>query len=315
MKKLRLFTVAVSVLFISFCSRREYVASERPLLFVSIPPQAYFLEKICANRYDVQVLLPPGASPHSFEPKPSQMALIAKAKIYFAVGVEMESAWLPRIAQLNPGIMIVRTDSGIPKINSVPPVAHIHDETAHNDSHLLTDESHDAEDHDHEGADPHIWLSPRLVKLQARTMVRALAQMDTAGDSIYRERLAVFERELDTLHHRISNRLEECNSKKTFLTFHPSWAYFAEEFSLRQISVEVEGKEPGLRELAGVVNIAKQNGIFIVLVQPQFSRRVAEVLSRDLGGGTSVADPLARDWSDNLLAVTEVLCTGSQGEH
>lgn len=315
MKKIRLCAVAAGVLFISLCSRREHGASERPLLFVSIPPQAYFLEKICADRYDVQVLLPPGASPHSFEPKPSQMALIAKAKIYFAVGVEMERAWLPRIAQLNPEIIIVRTDSGIPKTGSEPPVAHIHDETAHDDGLLPADGSHDAEHHDHEGADPHVWLSPRLVKLQARIMVRALTQMDTACDSLFRERLAVFERELDTLHDKISNRLNECNAKRVFLTFHPSWGYFSEEFSLRQIPVEVEGKEPGLRELAQIVNIAKQNGISAVLVQPQFSRRVAEVISRDLGGGTSVADPLARDWSDNLLAVTEVLCTGSQVEH
>ncbi len=275
-----------------FCSRSEPVMSGKGLIFVSIPPQKYFVEKICGDDFSVKTLIPAGASPHSYEPKPLQMAQLADAEIYFSIGIEMERVWLPRIAKINPRLKIVATDSGIIKLTS--------DDTA--------GETGMHEGHRHEGADPHIWLSPDLVRQQARCIARALAAIDTARGSYYRERQAAFEAEIDSLQKKITAELAACGADRRFLVFHPSWGYFAREFSLEQIAIEVEGKEPGIRELGEIVARAKREGISTVLVQPQFSRKTAAIVAREMGGNTAVADPLAEDWADNLLRVTGVLC-------
>jgi zinc transport system substrate-binding protein len=259
-------------------------------LFVSVPPQKYIVEKICGPYGSVSTLIPPGASPHTFEPKPAQMARLAGARCYFTVGIDMEAAWLPKIRSVNPGLRVVATDSGIVKRSMEEDAEGGHD------------------DHHHEGDDPHIWLSPDLVKMQARRVAEALMQCDTVHTAVYRERLAMFEVEIDSLKARIAGQLERCGAAKSFLVFHPSWGYFADAFSLRQIAIEVEGKEPGIRRLGGIVGRAKREGIRAVLVQPQFSKKIAAAVAAELGGTTLVADPMAEDWAANLERVAGVLC-------
>ncbi|MBN1578134.1 MAG: zinc ABC transporter substrate-binding protein [Chitinispirillaceae bacterium] len=289
------------------CSRPMPGSSGKPLLFVSIPPQKYFVEKICGDYYSVKTLIPPGASPHSYEPKPSQMAELAEARIYFSIGVEMERAWLPRIKKLNPRLMVVPTDSGIVKLPADEPGAAAHGGDTYGHGNVGSGrQDHGARVHG--GSDPHIWLSPGLVKLQARRITRALAATDTARGRFYRKRLAAFETEIDSLQERITAGLEECGAKRSFLVFHPSWGYFAADFSLRQIAVEAGGKEPGMKEVGEVVARAKKEGITTVLVQPQFSRKTADIIAQRMGGKTVTADPLAEDWPENLLRVTGVLC-------
>ncbi len=295
------------------CMRRSTGEPDKNLIFVSILPQKYFVERIAGSGFTVKALIPAGASPHSFEPRPSQMAELAKARLYFSTGVEMEKAWLPRIRKVNPRLRVVACDSGIEKRRmepSAPGPGGVGDGHRGHDPHGGGAELHadDHRGHDHEGEDPHIWLSPELVRVQVRPVMRALCAQDSASCAGFRKRLAEFDASIDSLQSAIRRKLERCGSPESFLVFHPSWGYFAREFSMRQIAVEIEGREPGVRELEAIMETARREKCSAMLVQPQFSRRIADIIAGKLGVPTMTADPLAEDWAANLLRVTDVLC-------
>lgn len=283
------------LLVLAGCSKKssDTGTPSRLTIAVSIPPQKYFVEKICGDLATVKVLIPPGASPHTFEPKPSQMAELSDASLYFAIGVEVEDVWLKRLASVCPNLRIIATDSGIVKIGGK---CEHHEEGDH------------ADHAGHSGSDPHIWLAPSLVKKQVRTIAAALCEIDTVHRNVYSERLAVFEAEIDTLAAHVKATLGRCEKGMPFLVFHPSWAYFAQEFSLTQIAIESEGKEPGMREIGIIAEKAKQIGASTIFVQPQFSKKLAETIARELGGTTAVADPLAENWDENMRLVAESIC-------
>jgi zinc transport system substrate-binding protein len=281
------------------CSRQTKPIQAGALtIFVSILPQKYFVEKICGEYATVRALIPPGASPHTFEPKPSQMTELAHARLFLSIGVEMEQLWLPKIGALYPKLRIVATDSGIAK-------SFMEDKTE--DHHAHNDHENEFR-HDQEGYDPHIWLSPLLVKEQARTIAHVVGAIDTVHRAFYLQRLAAFETEIDSLRAQIAVKLTKCDKRRSFMAFHPSWGYFAHEFSLTQIAIESEGKEPGIKEIGAIADLARQVGITTVFVQPQFSKRTAQRLARHLGGRVVEADPMAEDWAVSLLKVAGALC-------
>lgn len=275
------------------CSSRHGGTTNRLAVFVSIAPQKYFVERIAGEHADVAVLIPSGASPHSYEPRPSQMVALSRAALFFSVGVEMEKVWLPRIAATNGNLHVVATDSGSIKL----PMS--------SDEHAVVEEQHG--DHEHAVMDPHIWLSPERVKMQVHIITEALAEADTLHAAYFRSHAAAFEHEIDLLQIRIKSIVPSDTSRRAFLTFHPSWGYFADEFLLRQMTIEIEGKEPGMQALGKIIREAKQKNIRTVLVQPQFSQQTATVIAKSLGCSVTVADPLSPDWANNLLAVAEAL--------
>ncbi|WP_457571175.1 metal ABC transporter solute-binding protein, Zn/Mn family [Desulfovulcanus sp.] len=276
------------------------------LVFVSILPQKYFVEKIGGDLVDVQVMVMPGASPAIYEPKPQQMVKLRQAKAYFAVGVPFEQVWLKKFAGLNPKLLIVHTDAGIKKrpmdqmediLNSVSGVS---------DDHLEHQAGHH---HGRSGMnDPHIWLSPRLVKIQAENIFKGLAAVDPNHLAVYKKNFIRFCKSIDKLEKKIREILDPSKLKKRkFMVFHPSWGYFARDFGLKQIPIEVQGREPGVRDLQRLVQLAKREGIKVVFVQKQFSAKSARVIARAIGGQVVNLDPLAYDWEDNLLRVAKAL--------
>jgi zinc transport system substrate-binding protein len=284
MNRLILF-IAVSALFLT-CSRQP-AGTAGPLVAVSIPPQKFFVDKIAGGLVDVLVMIPPGASPHSYEPKPAQMAALSSARAYFAIGVEFEKAWLGKLAGIAPGMTIIHTDSGIAKLP-------MEEGTEHDSAH-------------HEGSDPHIWLSPELVKRQAATIAQALATLFPAHAATFRHRDSLFTSEIGALQDSIRLLLSARKSGQPFLVFHPSWGYFAKEFGLMQIAIEVEGKEPSPAELGAIFDLARRTNVTTIYVQPQFSRRSAEIIAGEIGARVVVADPLAESWHDNLIACARAL--------
>ena len=123
-------------------------ADAKPLpVFVSIAPQRFFVQQIGRDLVEVHVMVAPGASPHNYEPKPSQMAALSTARIYFAIGVPFEAVWLEKIAAANPPIRVVHTDAGIRKI---PMAEHHHEGEEHGEGHGHGEEAHDHGDaHEH----------------------------------------------------------------------------------------------------------------------------------------------------------------------
>ncbi|MDY6832048.1 MAG: zinc ABC transporter substrate-binding protein [Thermodesulfobacteriota bacterium] len=260
-------------------------------VFVSIAPQKYFVERIGGDHVSVSVMVAPGASPATYEPRPGQMRALSAAVLYFAIGVPFEQVWLPRIAAANPAMKIVHTDRGIEKRAMT--------RHAHDDGHAEAAVSHG-------GADPHIWLSPSLVNLQAATIANALKEADPAHADDYQARADAFFAELETLDKELRALFAGAAGAR-FLVFHPSWGYFADAYGLVQVPMEVEGKEPKPGQMRYLIEHAGKNRISVILVAPQFSSRSAKVLAEEIGGTVAVADPLAENWPDNLRAVARTI--------
>jgi zinc transport system substrate-binding protein len=278
----------ISVTFLFIC-RGHGQAGKKLVVFVSIPPQKYFLHQIGKQRLDVQVMVKPGASPATYEPKPRQMAAISRAHVYFAIGVPFEKTWLKKIAAVNPDMQVVHTDLGIQKI----PMAANHTES----------EQHRKKD-PHGELDPHIWLSPTLVMTQARTILKALIEIDPDHRAVYEANTKVFVAELAALDADLKNTFAGKQGLE-FMVFHPSWGYFARAYGLQQVPAEIEGKDPKPARLKALIEYAKAKHINIIFVQPQFSTRSAERVAKEIGGQVIFADPLASDWSGNLREVAQ----------
>ncbi len=282
------------------------LAADRIPVFVSIAPQAYFVQQIGKDHVDVQILVEPGADPHTYEPKPQQMVALSKAKLYFAVGIEFEKARLGKLSAMNPNLRVVHTDSGIRKL---PMAAHNHhsphDSHGHEDTAQMPAPDHD-HDHGPGNLDPHIWLSPPLVMCQARAMLTALQAVDPTHRSVYEANYRAFIVELVDLDAQLRSTFDRFKGAP-FMVFHPSWGTFAHTYGLKQVAIEIEGKRPKPAQLKALIEEARAENIKVVFVQPQFSTKSAEQISKAIDGRVAVVDPLARDWATNLRKAAEEL--------
>lgn len=291
----KILLIALALLFIStpFCS--PLVEASGPIkVFVSILPQKFFVKQIAGNLVDVNVMVEPGASPATYEPKPMQMKAISKALIYFSIGVPFEKRWLPKISSTNPRMKIVPTDKWVQKL---PISVHHHNE----------DKGGEKEgQYKHGNLDPHIWLSPPYVMIQARQILIALQGVDPGHRSEYEKNYKRFV--LDTL--ELDEAIRAIFQDKQglqFMVFHPSWGYFASTYGLKQVPIEIEGKEPRPAQLGEIIRHAKENNIRVILVQPQFSAKSARLLAKEINGKIVFADPLAENWHVNLKKQAEVI--------
>jgi zinc transport system substrate-binding protein len=262
-------------------------------VMVSIVPQQYFVERIGGDHVNVSVMVEPGASPATYEPKPEQLKALSDAAAYFSIGVPFESAWLDKIADANQNMLMVDT---IANVERQPMTAH---------EHHAEEVHEDEEDGTGEGTlDPHVWLSPKLVKLQSQAIYEALVQIDPAHRDDYQANLEAFMADIDDLESYIEQTLSGSKSNK-FMVFHPAWGYFASDFGLEQIPVEVEGQEPSPQELARLIEEARAENIQVILAQPEFSTQDAETIAQEIDGEVLLVSPLAPDWLANMRQVAQ----------
>ena len=247
---------------------------------VSILPQKFFVNKIGKDLVDVTVMVPPGASPAVYSVKPSQLKALKKAKIYFAIGVPFEKAWLDKFISVNPSIKIVDTSSIIKKFP-------MNEEGKGN-------------------LDPHIWLSPPLVILQARVILDSLISIDPKNRDTFIKNYEKFVCEIASLDVKIMNILKDVK-KREFIVFHPSFGYFARSYGLKQIAIEREGKEPSAKYIQRIIKIAKELKIKRIFVEPQFPKRSAKYIASKIKGEVVVIDPLNEKWDENLLKIARAL--------
>lgn len=301
----RIFLLAVAAFF-ALC----VPARAKLLAAVSIAPQAAFLKQIAGDKVDVVVMVPAGADPHTYEPKPQQLAALGKAALYFAIGVDFEKAWLPRFAAANPDMTIVETDAGIKKM---PMVAYEHEADEHGQDAHHAAQAGEEQGHHHEAGepDPHIWLSPRLAKELGSSMRDALAKADPENVGAYMTGYDRFASACDALNADIEKLFADVPpAQRRFMVFHPSWGYFARDFDLTQIPIEQLGREPGPKALAALVREAREDGVKVIFVQPQMSDRQAKTLAQAIGGTVAPLDPLAGDWAANLKRAAAALRQG-----
>jgi zinc transport system substrate-binding protein len=245
--------------------------SSEPLdVTVSILPQEYFVKKIGGDHIKVNVMVEPGASPATYEPKPQQMKALTQAEAYVSIGVPFEKAWMGKIQESNSLMLVVDSAQGIERM----------------------------------GNDPHIWLSPQLVKVQANNIYQGLVTIDSENQGQYKANLEEFLAEVDQLDQKIRQSLAGIEHRK-FIVFHPAWGYFARDYNLEQIPIELGGQEPSAAELATLVKKAKAENIKVIFAQPEFSTKEAETIAKEIDGEVLLISPLAANWSNNLLQVSQ----------
>lgn len=251
----------------------ETDSDDKLAITVSILPQQYFVERVGGEHVAVNVMVPPGEFPGTYEPKPDQLTALSEADAYISIDVPFERAWLERFQQANSDMLMVDTTQGIERRGPA------------------------------DQPDPHIWLSPLLVKKQARTIADALIELDPNHTEEYEDNLAAFTSDIDTLYKETATALKDLKTRK-FMVFHPAWGYFAQDYNLEMIPIEVGGQEPSATELAEVVQHARDNNIKVIFAQPQFDPKSAHTLADEIGGEVVLIDPLAPDWLANQQRVS-----------
>lgn len=272
--------------------------TEKPVVFVSIPPQRTFVREIAGDRPEIHVMVKPGHSPATYEPTPKQMIALATAHLYLRTGVPFESAWMDRIRAANPRMLVINTAQDI-KRRAMERHYHQASGRQHAEGH---DKMHSSDSH----KDPHVWLAPDLVKKQADTICHALQKIDPYNTHKYETNLVAFQQRLDDLDNYIRQKLQGLENR-TFMVFHPSWGYFADSYNLEQFAVEIEGKEPGGKALATIIDRARKLNIDTIYVQPQFSQASAKTIAQAIDAEIVVLDPLSDDYFTNLRRAADML--------
>lgn len=229
---------------------------------VSIGPQAFLVDEIAGGQVDVVVVVPPGADPHSYEPSPAMMRAVSDADLYLAIGLPFEDQWLSRIGDSAPDLVVARIDSGIQRTAD---------------------------------GDPHLWMSPSLMRVMAANTEHLLERADPVFADTYRSGLERTLGTIDSVDASVRSILEGLQGE-SFVALHPAYAYFARDYGLVQIALEVEGAEPSPSELSAVVEAARGCDARVVIVSPGFSTGAAEALSIELGISPVPHDQLSRDW-------------------
>jgi zinc transport system substrate-binding protein len=301
------------IYFSIFCAVVTYTllfysgGSASPLrVFVSIPPQAYFVEKIGGRHVTVQILVKPGQDPHTFNPTPGQVVSLGRADIYFTIDLPFERRLVEKIGGSQQHMMIIDTARGIEKRRMNHGYGERDEKSGHGKGEIKLDgqteqpRAHDRRGgHDMHGDDPHVWLSPRLIRILADNIAEGLIRVDVENAQEYRNNLDSFKKEVDGTDTRIRQILGN-SKKRTFFVFHPSFGYFGDEYGLRQKAIEVEGKTPTPRQIQSLIEEARDKGARIIFAQPQFDRRSAHIIAQAIGGRVVFIDPLAKNVLDNL---------------
>ncbi|AJC91620.1 metal ion ABC transporter, periplasmic metal-binding protein [Campylobacter subantarcticus LMG 24377] len=260
-------------------------AFSKPIISVSIPPQAFFVEKIAKDSVEINILISPNSNEHNVEFKPTVIKNLEKSKIYFLADLELEEILESKFKNTLKNVKIVNINDGIS---------------------LLENEEHDEHEHEHDTNDPHTWLDPILVKIQAQNIYKALSQTFPQNKDFYAKNLQNFLKELDDLNLTIKTNLQNIKNRE-FIVYHPSWNYLAKRYNLIQIPVEINGKEPKIQDLQKLIKIVKEKNIKVIFVQPGFSENSTKVLSKELNAKIVFIDHLSKDWDKELLKTIQAL--------
>ncbi|MFB1638378.1 zinc ABC transporter substrate-binding protein [Campylobacter jejuni] len=251
------------------------------LISVSIAPQAFFVKKIAADTLNVNIILPPNSNEHNFEFKSSTMKKLEKSDIYFTIGLEFEKVFIDKFKQNFPKLQLINIQKNIALI-----------------------QTHDEHEYSHKHVDPHTWLDPILVQTMALNIYDALIQKYPQNKNLYKQNLDQFLAELDSLNLQIASKLEKLKNRE-FVTYHPSWTYFAKRYNLTQIPVEILGKEPKSKDLQNLITLMKNKNLKVIFVQNGFPENAAKTLAKECDAKIYKIDHLSYDWENELLKTAD----------
>jgi zinc transport system substrate-binding protein len=250
----------------------------RPAVAVSVPAQAWIVERLAGDRVRVRIMVPPGAEAHAYEPTLDDLGALSDASLYVKVGhpkFTFEQAWLDKMLRDLPNLRVIDSSQGA---------------------------AGDADD-------PHVWLAPSQVRTMARNVATALGELLPAQRTAVQDNLHALETEIDTVDAELRRTLGAGRGKR-FFVFHPAWSYFAREYGLVQVAIERDGREPDPSTLARVIADARKTGVRVIFVQPQQSSAGARLIADEVGARIETVDPMAEDWAANLRSVGAKIAEG-----
>jgi len=266
---------------------------------VSILPQTDIVKRIGGEQVDIQALIPSGYSPHTYDPTPGEMAFVHTADVYFRIGhIGFEKTRLEDIRGVNPDMRIVDTSA--------------HNTLRTLENHTHEDESHEENNHEHEEEiDPHIWLAPMMVREQARIITDTLSDMDPDNKALYANNLKKLENELMSLDKTLDTAFTPIRGK-TMLVYHPAFGYLADAYGFIQQHFQYEGKDPTIKQVQEVIQLARSQNIKAIFVQKQFNTESAQTIAQQIGGVVVEIDPLAPDYLENMRRVAKTITDNLQ---
>ena len=286
--------------------------------FVSILPIAYFVERVGGPNLEVSVLVGPGQDPHTFEPTPKLMAKLAAVKVLFKMGFAFEETLMKKVGSTFKNVEVIDLQQGIKLRTMTEEESEAEEaEYGHGEGEEHEHGRGAAEEHEHHheagDLDQHLWLDPQLAKVQAKTIADTLVRIDPSHKEQYERNLKDFQADLDAIHEQLRKALAPVKGK-SFFVFHPAYGYFGDAYGLKQVPVQIGGKEPTARQLARLIEMAKKDGVKVIFVQPQFSKKSAEALAKSIDGAVVPLDDLAPDYFKNLQEMADKLDSALQGQ-
>ena len=274
-------TFIICALLIIGCTTKS--DSDKKTIFVTITPMQSIIEEITAGDFDIEVIVPKGASPETFEPTPKQVTSFSDAELIFSTGlIDFEQSLVERI---DGDAEVVNLSNGIELIAGSC--------------------SHGNHQHKH-GVDPHIWTSPRALRTMVTNAHKAI--MAHYPDSVkYTESTGRLLERIDALDTYCATRIK-AEGVEAMMIYHPAYTYYARDYGIEQIAIEHDGKEPSLRQTTALIEKAKEHGVKAILRQPQYSEDKVRAIANDAGAEIITTDPLAEDILGEIERVTEIIC-------
>jgi zinc transport system substrate-binding protein len=257
-------------------------ASNKLGVAVTLVPYADFVRQVGGDKVEVTIMVPSGASPHTYEPTPGQMAALSEAEVYVQAGsgVEFELTWMDNLIAQNADMLLVNASAGIELIASTDP--------------------------DEPGMDPHVWTSPANVKIIVRNICDGLAAADPDNAAYYESNRDVYLDEIDALDEYINGKFAGY-TVRYFLIYHPSFGYFAEEYDLEQLAIEHEGKEPTPKVIQQCIDLAEQYDLNYIYIDPASVLQYADTIADSINGGTALLNPLPENYIESMRGAADAI--------
>lgn len=273
MKKIYLFCLVGTLIFLTACSDNTTTTSKNPnalTVYTTVYPLTYFTERIGGNKVNVKSVYPAGSDEHTFDPTQQDMMALADADLFFYIGLGLEG--FVKSAQktlANENVTMIATANAVSD-----------EELKGNHEH--EEESH--EEHDHGEIDPHLWISPQLSKELAVSIKESLIEKDPKHEETYAQNFEKLVSELDELDHAYKEMAEN-SVNKTFFVSHAAFGYLASTYGLEQVAVAGLNSqdEPSQKELTDIIEDAKEKNITTILFEQNVSSNLAKVIQNEIG--------------------------------
>lgn len=256
---------------------------KKPIIAVSIVPEETFTKAVCKDLVDVVTLIPSGSSPENYEPTTQVMKKFSDASLYFSIGVPTEEANI------------------LPNVGDVKVISLQNEVSA-----VYKDRTFESGERD-----PHIWLSPKRVKVMVKAIAREMSKLDAENKEVYKKNAADYIAQLDEVDQEIKDALKNVKNK-SFIVYHPAFGYIADDYGLKMYALEKEGKEATAQHLQDMTDLAKKENIKVIFYQEEIDSSQSEAFAEEIGGKTIQLAPLAADYITNLKNMAKTMAVAMQ---